>query len=124
EVEGASLIGGGGHQEREVLFQGGAAQNVEGAEGESVRGDLRFACIRTGGSVDGNPVGAIALKTRGYSEGDWPVRRVLPDRRIPIGHQLVASVCETPAQVVQNCPCNVTGRASKAIFSGKRREGV
>ena len=74
--------------------------------------------------IDKHFVAAIAVPLRNNAEGDRPVRRILPDRSIPIVHQLVAVVLKLLAKVVEHRPSFVAGGAAQAIFPGKGREGM
>ena len=61
---------------------------------------------------------------RNNAEGDRPVRRILPDRSIPIIHQLIAVVLELLAKVVEHRPGFVAGGAAQTIFARESGKGV
>src|SRR5579864_2629409 len=58
------------------------------------------------------------------TERYWPVPRILPDRGIPVVHELVAVVLELLAKIVQHRPGLMTGRAAQTVLPGKRWKGV
>ena len=96
-------------------------KDIEAANVKTVGGDL---LLSGRGLVDGHLVGAFAVPLGRDAHGDRPVAVVLPDRSIPIIHQLVAVVLELLAKVVEHRPGFVAGGAAQAIFSREGGKGV
>ena len=74
------------------------------------------------GPIDRDFIDALAAPERGNTQSDRPVRSVLPDRGIPIVHELVAIVFEVLAEVIQHGPGFMTGRTPQSVFPGKCRQ--
>ena len=61
------------------------------------------------------------MPVRRDAEGDRPVRRVLPDRRITIIHQLITVVFKFLTEVVEHRPSFMAGRTAQAVLPGESR---
>src|ERR1700680_2012327 len=83
-----------------------------------------FARANSGSGVNLHLVGAFSVPVRNDAKGNWPIGRVLPDRSVPVVHQLVAVVFELLSKVVQHRQSLVAGGTSQAVLSGKGRKGV
>src|ERR1039457_7637336 len=59
---------------------------------------------------------------RDHTESYGPIAGILPDRCIPVVHQLIAVVFEFLAEEIQHGPALMTRRTAQTVFSGKRRE--
>src|SRR5260370_37123496 len=74
--------------------------------------------------VDRNLAGAHPMPDRDDAERNRPIAGVLPDRSIPVVHELVAVVFEFLAKIIQHRPGLMTGGAAEAVLPGERRKGV
>src|SRR5205823_14677428 len=117
-MEGASFIGCGNQLEGDVLFQRAGAQDVEAAVVKAAEGQPAQAG-RASRRVISDFVGAFAVPEWRHAEGDWPIRRILPYRRIAVVHQLIAVILELLSKVIQHRPGLVARRTSQPIFSGE-----
>src|SRR5579864_9185086 len=77
-----------------------------------------------GVGVNRNFAGADSMPDRRDAEGDRPVTRILPDRRIAIVHQLITVVFEFLAEVVEHWPRLVAGGTAETILASKGRKGI
>src|ERR1700741_2626873 len=77
-----------------------------------------------GVGVNRNFAGTDPMPDRRDAEGDRPVTRILPDRRIAIVHQLIAVVFEFLAEVVEHWPRLVAGRTGETILASEGRKGI
>ena len=50
--------------------------------------------------------------------------RILPDRGVPVVHELVAVVFEFLAKVIQHGPGLMTGRTAQTVLAGEGRKGI
>src|ERR1700676_4311936 len=64
------------------------------------------------------------MPDRNDAEGNRPVARVLPDRGIPVFHELVAVVLKLLAEIVEHRPRLMTGRTAQPILPGKGWKSV
>ena len=120
EVESSRLVRGRNQQERDVLLQRAASQNVQSAKIESCG---RQAGLAAGG-IGGYFVDALAAPERRHAQRDRPVPRVLPDGSVFVVHQLVAVVFEFLAEVIEHGPGFVAGGTTKPILAREGRKGV
>src|SRR3984893_10491072 len=120
KVEGGGGIGGRQDIEGNILFQSAAGVEIETAEIETRRGDPLFDLAAA--AVDDLFAFADPMPDRKDTEGDWPVRWILPDRSIALVHELVAVVFELLAEVIQHGPTFMTGRTTQAVLSGEGRQ--
>src|ERR1700676_2233091 len=64
------------------------------------------------------------MPDRNDAEGNRPVSWVLPDRGIPVVHELVAVVLELLAEIVEHRPRLMTRRAAQPVLPGERWKSV
>src|SRR6185437_8286609 len=120
KVEDRVLIRRKHEQEGKILVECAARKQIKAPNVKTVRGDP----LLPAGLIDGYLVGALAVPARRNSYGHRPITVVLPDRSVPIIHQLVAVVLELLAEVVEHRPGFMTGRTAQAILSREGRERV
>src|ERR1700758_1297426 len=100
-------------QEGNILLQRTTGKNVQPGKIKTVSGDVRFTRGRSEGRrVDRDFVAALSMPIRRNTKGGRPEGVILPDGSVPVVHELIAVVLESPAEIVQHRPGDVTGRAA------------
>src|SRR6185312_12260023 len=120
KVEDRVLIRRKHEQEGKILVECAARKQIKAPNVKTVRGDP----LLPAGLIDGYLVGALAVPARRDSYGHRPIAVVLPDRSVPIIHQLVAVVLELLAEIIEHRPGFMAGGTAQAILSRKGGEGV
>src|SRR5947209_19998449 len=69
------------------------------------------------GRVITDLIRTLTVAERCYSQGNGPIRRILPDRRVTVVHELVAVVFELLSKVIQHWPSFMARRTAQSVFS-------
>src|ERR1700685_2250128 len=93
---------------------------VETAKIETAGSDL---LLPRRGLIRRDLTGADPVPKRKDSKRDRPIAGILPNRGIPVVHQLIAVVFKFLAEEVQHRPAFMESRAAQAVLPGESRNG-